>query len=75
MQSIKLTVTSRSATGSIHATLDMNDNNTGALYLTSDELTVFTEILKSGAEANDVSFIVDDSLNCDQEIDNDPWDD
>ena len=75
MQSIKLTVTSRSSTGSIHATLDMDESNTGALYLTSDELTSLTKIIKCGAIENDVSFIVDDSLNCDQEIDTDPWDD
>lgn len=53
----------------------MDESNTGALYLTSDELTSLTKIIKCGAIENDVSFIVDDSLNCDQEIDTDPWDD
>ena len=75
MQVIKLMITSRSETGSVHATLEINGNNTGALYLTLDELETMTKIGTSGSNEHDVVFTVEDSFDCNQEIDDDPWDD
>ena len=75
MQAIKLMISSRSESGSVHATLEIDENNTGALYLTSDELENMTKILSTGASEHDVVFSVEDSLDCNQEIDDDPWDD
>ena len=75
MQVIKLMISSRSESGSVHATLEIDENNTGALYLTSDELENMTKILSTGASEHDVVFSVEDSLDCNQEIDDDPWDD
>lgn len=68
-------ISSRSESGSVHATLEIDENNTGALYLTSDELENMTKILSTGASEHDVVFSVEDSLDCNQEIDDDPWDD
>lgn len=75
MQALKLLIASRAESGSVHAVLEIDGNNTGALYLTSDELKIFTNIINSGAHSNEVSFSVEDSLDCNQEIDDDPWDD
>jgi len=75
MQVIKLMISSRSESGSVHATLEIDENNTGALYLTSDELENMTKILSTGASEHDVVLSVEDSLDCNQEIDDDPWDD
>lgn len=75
MQSIKLMITSRTDTGSVHVTLEIDGNDTGALYLTSDELDKVSEIFSTGSTEHDVDFSVEDSLDCNQEIDEDPWDD
>ena len=77
MQALKLTITSRSESGSVHATLEIDGNNTGALYLTSAELKDLTEILSGGVNSSETPalFTVEDSFDCNQEIDDDPWDD
>ena len=75
MQVIKLVITSRTESGSVHATLEIDGNNTGALYLTSDELNSIAEVISSGSHEHEVIFSVEDSLDCNQEIDDDPWDD
>ena len=75
MQAIKLMITSRSESGSVHATLEIDGNDTGALYLTSEELESMNKILTTGAHGHDVAFSVEDSFDCNQEIDDDPWDD
>lgn len=66
---------SRSESGSVHATLEIDEKNIGALYLTGGELDVLTRVITSGSHEHDVSVSVEDSLDCNQEIDDDPWDD
>ena len=70
-------ITSRAETGSVHGTLEIDGTNTGALYLTSSELDTLTHIMDVGSVNTDreVSFKVEDSLDCNQVIDVDPWDD
>ena len=66
---------SRSESGSVHATLEIDEKNIGALYLTGNELDHFTKIITTGSHEHDAVFSVEDSLDCNQVIDDDPWDD
>lgn len=75
MQVMKLMITSRSEAGSVHATLEIDGNDTGTLYLTSDELGHLTKIIQSGVIDDDIRFGVEDSFDCNQVIDEDPWED
>lgn len=68
-------IMSRSESGSVHATLEIDEKNIGALYLTEDELSGFTKVITTGSYEHDVVLSVEDSLDCNQEIDDDPWDD
>ena len=68
-------ITARSESGSVHATLEIDGNDTGALYLTSEELESMNKIFTTGAHEHDVAFSVEDSCDCKQERDDDPGDD
>lgn len=77
MQEIKLCVTSRSGTGSVHSNIQINGNDAGVLYLTSSELDILSKVLNSGAlnVEEDVNITVFDALDCIDEVDDDPWSD
>jgi hypothetical protein len=75
MRAIKLVITSRTDHGSVHATLEIDGNDTGALYLTSGELESISKVISTGALEHDIVFTTEDSFDCNQEIDDDPWDD
>lgn len=77
MQEIKLCVTSRSGSGSVHSSLEINGNNAGVLYLTTSELEILSKVLNTGALNVDerVNITISDTLDCVDEVDLDPWGD
>jgi hypothetical protein len=67
MQTISLDVTGRSPTGSIHATVLINGQDTGKLYLTGEEHDLLNNVLRVGSrECSDVMY---DNTSSEEEVD------
>ena len=49
MHTVRLELNNRTDRGSVHANLIIDGQDTGVLYLSSDELDIMTRLLDSGA--------------------------
>lgn len=59
MNSILITVVDRTASGSYHVKLYIDEKESGIFYLSPDQLNIFAKIFKTGAYNEDVSFILE----------------
>lgn len=72
MQTISLDVTGRSANGGVHATVLINEQDTGKLYLTADEFELLSSVLLVGAREHKNTLYESTDLN--EEFDLDVFD-
>ena len=69
MHTVKLDVTSRTVSGGVHATVLIDGQDTGKLYLTENEFSIVSGLLQAGArEQSDVLF---ECTSVEDEIDED----
>ena len=76
MHAVRLELNSRTDGGSVHANLIIDGQDTGVLYLSSDELDIMVKLLDSGADnLPDIMFNTKDhSPIKDEEFDYDVFD-
>ena len=67
-------ITSRSGSGAVQATLEIDGKDTGALYLTAAELEGLHRVMTAGADDSDIAFKIADVFDYHEPIDDDPWD-
>jgi len=76
MHDVKLELKNKTTSGSVHANLIIDGQDTGVLYLSSEELETMIRVLGSGAQKlQDVSFRTSDTIsNREEEFDYDVFD-